>query len=282
MSDEVDYRKASRTGWGQAAAGWAEQRAAFERNTMPVSAALAEAIAPQPGHTILELAAGIGDTGYLALELAQPGGELITTDFAPEMLTAAQARAEELGVADRVRFKQVDAESIDLDAASVDGVLCRWGYMLMLDPGAALRETRRVLRPGGRVALAAWAAAADNPWMTAQNELIAELGFAGPVTPGEPGPFAWSEAGTAERFLEEAGFADVEAHRLPFSFRFASFDEHWTFKLGTSRFLRETLDRHPGAEEQVREALRERLAPQAAADGSLTLPAETWVAAATA
>ena len=50
----------------------------------------------------------------------------------------------------------MEAEWIDLPTASVDGVLCRFGYMLLADPEAALRETRRVLKPGGRVALAVW------------------------------------------------------------------------------------------------------------------------------
>src|SRR5919198_3735025 len=131
---------------------------------MPVSAWMVEAIDPQPGHTVLELAAGTGDTGLLAAELIEPGGTLICSDFAPEMLATAQRRAEELGIRN-VRFRQIDAETaIDLEAASVDGVLCRWGYMLMIDPGTALQETRRVLKSGGRLALAAWTGPEDNLW----------------------------------------------------------------------------------------------------------------------
>src|SRR3954465_15361411 len=102
-------------------------QAAFE----PVSHWMVDAIAPQPGHTVLELAAGPGDTGFLAAELIQPGGTLISSDFSPEMLSVPQRRAEALGVPN-VRFRQIDPErSIDLDAAGVDGVLSRWGYMLM-------------------------------------------------------------------------------------------------------------------------------------------------------
>ena len=105
-----------------------------------------------PGIALLELAAGPGDTGFLAAELIRPGGELISSDLVPEMLMVAQRRAEELGL-DNVRFKQIDAEtSIDIDAASIDGVLCRWGYMLMADPGdraardAARAQARRPAR----------------------------------------------------------------------------------------------------------------------------------------
>src|SRR4051812_50052205 len=79
--------------WARAAQGWESRADWFRQATMPVAAWMIDAIQPQPGQTILDLAAGIGDTGFLAAELIEPGGQLITTDFAPEMLSAAQRRA---------------------------------------------------------------------------------------------------------------------------------------------------------------------------------------------
>ena len=84
-----------------------------------------------------------------------PTGGVILSDQAEAMLEGARARAGELRLTN-VEFQVWNAEWIDLPVASVDAVLCRWGYMLMADPGAALSETRRVLRPGGRVAFAVW------------------------------------------------------------------------------------------------------------------------------
>src|ERR687893_2329663 len=121
----------SRERWVRAAEGWEARADQLARDTMPVSSRLVELVRPQPGHEILDLAAGLGDTGFLAAELIRPNGTLITSDFAPEMLAAAQRRAEQKGITN-VRFKQVDLNlPIDLPAASLDGVLCRWGYMLL-------------------------------------------------------------------------------------------------------------------------------------------------------
>ena len=145
----MSYREENRRRWQTVAAGWEKHADDIRRDTMPVTSWMLDAIEPQPGHQLLELAAGIGDTGFLAAELIEPGGTLITSDLVPEMLSAAQRRAEQLGVRN-VRFRQIDAEAIDQPAASLDGVLCRWGYMLMPDAEAALKDTRRVLRPGGR------------------------------------------------------------------------------------------------------------------------------------
>ena len=78
MSDPEDYRAASRARWEAAAAGWETRRSELQRAAEPVSAWLVEAVEPQPGQTILELAAGLGDTGFLAAERVRPGGRVIT------------------------------------------------------------------------------------------------------------------------------------------------------------------------------------------------------------
>ena len=129
----------------------------------PVSHWMIEAVSPQPGERVLELAAGMGETGMLAAELVAPVGGVIVSDQAEAMLAGARARAAELGLAN-LEFQVLNAEWIDLPLASFDVVLCRWGYMLMADPETALGETRRVLRPGGRLALAVWDALELNPW----------------------------------------------------------------------------------------------------------------------
>ena len=216
----MSYREENRRRWQTVAAGWEKHADEIRRDTMPVTSWMLDAIEPQPGHQLLEIAAGIGDTGFLAAELIEPGGTLITSDLVPEMLTAAQRRAERLGLSN-VRFRQIDAEAIDQPAASLDGVLSRFGYMLMTDAEAALKDTRRVLRPGGRLALAAWADPADNPWTVLPVRELQERGLVEPVPPG-PGQFAWAPEGTIEENLDAAGFVEYEVESLPFTVRYAS------------------------------------------------------------
>ena len=274
------YRTENRHRWASTAAGWEARADALRSWTMPVSAWMVDAIGPHPGHTILEHAAGPGDTGYLTAELITPGGTLICSDLVPEMLTVAQRRAQALGIPN-VRFRQIDGENIDIDVASLDGVLCRWGYMVMADANAALRETRRVLRPGGRVALAAWTAADENRWAT---EPIRELLRRGPMEepdPTGPGQFAWAEPGVIAEQLEDAGFVEHRVEALDFTLDYPSVAEWWASQRDVSlRFAQATAALDATTTAAVQAALTDTAEPRTRADGIVAVPARTWVAVA--
>jgi ubiquinone/menaquinone biosynthesis C-methylase UbiE len=254
MTDERDELIAR---WDNMAAGWKATRANFQGSMEPVSQWLVEAIHPQPGHSVLELAAGLGDTGLLAAQLVAPGGRVLITDGSDNMVAAAREHAEEVG-ATNVELRSMQAEWIDLPTASVDGVICRFGYMLLLDPEAALRETRRVLKPGGRVALAVWDDLERNPWMKVLREAVAEL-------------------------LATAGFEDVEVSAIDLVMRAESLDAWWDQVMQTSITTAELLRGLAPAEHyQLRDLVDAGYSPYVRDDGMLEAPARALVAAAAA
>jgi SAM-dependent methyltransferase len=280
--DPEAYRAESRARWEQAAAGWAQDRESFMADTMPVTRWMLDAARLQPGHTVLELAAGPADTGLMAAELVAPGGRAIITDSADAMIEAAKARAQEVGAAN-VEIRPMEAEWIDLPAASVDAVLCRWGYMLLADPEAGLRETRRVVRPGGRVALAAWAGAEHNPWIALMGKAMVDRGHVEPEPPGMPGPLAFGQSGRIEELLDAAGFDDVVVEPLDFEFHAPSLDEWWERSLRASaRFANVVRGLSPAEHYALRDAVDASYRPFVHDDGSLAIPARALVAAASA
>src|SRR5439155_20313460 len=126
-----------------------------------------------------------------------------------------------------VEFQVLGAEWIDLPVASVDAVLCRWGYMLMADPVAALAESRRVLRPGGRLALAVWDAIAHNPWALLPAQELRERGLLPEPQEGQPGPFALGDRGLVAELLAQTGFAELEVQSMVLWRRHPSFEDLW-------------------------------------------------------
>ena len=280
--DPEAFRAESRDRWERAAAGWEATRERLQRDAAPVTDWLLDAAGLRPGATVLEVAAGAGETGLQAARRVAPGGRAIITDGAEAMVAAVERRAAELGLAD-VEVRPMEAEWLDLPAASVDALVCRWGLMLLADPEAALREWRRVLRPGGRLALAAWAAPDANPWLTRLHGLLVERGLSPAGDPGDPGPFALADPERLEDLLWGAGLTGVRVEALDFVYRAASLDEWWEHAIATSsRAADAVAGLAPAEHYALRDAFDGAYAEFADATGRVAIPARTLVAVAEA
>lgn len=275
----ADYSRASHALWEAMAPGWDERHAYFEEIARPVTERMLELLDPSPGDAILDLAAGTGVVGFSAAALVGPTGRVIVSDFAGGMVEAASRRAKELGL-DNVECRVLDAERLDLPDGSVDGVLCRWGYMLMADVAAALQETRRVLRADGRVACAVFAGPEQNPWAALPSRVVQQRGHIPPPEADAPGILALADRDRLRLLFTEAGFADPAIEEVAFGFRFASVDEYWDFLNSAAGPIAMVLSR---LGEDERERIRGEIAEQLhafGASGQIELPAKSLVASA--
>jgi SAM-dependent methyltransferase len=277
-----DQRERLLDGWDEAAKGWGRQADSVRDTAMPVSAWIVDHAALAPGKQVLELAAGPGDTGFLAAERVLPGGTLICSDASEGMLDVARERAAEQGITN-VEFKQLQLEWIDLPTASVDSILIKWGVMLVVDPEAALRECRRVLKPGGQIALAVWESAEQNPWATIPQRVLVELDHLEEPPSGGPGMFALAAPGQLQLLLEDAGFFDVVVEPIQMPRTYANMNAWIGETLDLSRSFRgawtQLSDEQRGA---VRARMLELSSAYVDGDGGLSLPAVSLGGAASA
>jgi SAM-dependent methyltransferase len=268
--------------WEQAATGWGKHAERMRDFGMPVSSWMIEHAGLQPGQRVLELAAGPGDTGFLAAELIRPGGTLVCTDATESMLEVARARAAQFQI-DNVEFKRIELEWIDLETASVDAALCKWGLMFAVDPEAALREVRRVLRPGGRISLAAWDEPEVNAWATIPTDALIELGHTSEPDPDAPGMFILSAPGRLQELLEAGGFVDVTVESVELPQSFAGVEEYVAQTAEISSVFGQSVGRLSDSQRSELVAKIAELAqPYTAADGSVRFTGRSLVAAADA
>ena len=268
---ENEQRQVSLENWAAMASGWERARDEREKLAAPVTEWLIRELAPKAGDTVLDLAAGQGDVGFELAPILGESGRLISSDFSPAMSEIARRRSAELGLTN-VEHRILDAQRIELADDSVDGVVCRWGYMLMPDPAAALAETRRVLRSGGRLALAVWSTAARNPWNSIAGRILAAHGYAPPPEPGEPGMFVLGDEELLGPLVENAGFTNVRMEDVPVHNDYPSLEEYVRRSNEMGGMFARAWAQAPAAEqERMQDELREAFAPFAV-DGGYRLP----------
>jgi SAM-dependent methyltransferase len=247
--------------WASVATAWAEHAEYADERGAEVSERMLELTRPGPGDRVLELACGPGGLGLAAAEHVAPGGEVVLSDVVPEMTAIAAARAEALGLTG-VTALDLDLDRIEQPDGSYDVVLCREGLMFALDPAGAAREIQRVLRPGGRFALAVWGPRERNPWLGVIFDAVsAQIGRPVPP-PGVPGPFSLEDSDRLAALLSDAGLSDVviDEHQVPL--RASSFEEWWVRTCALAGPLAKVIASLP---EDATQALRARVREATAA-----------------
>ncbi|SOD94248.1 demethylmenaquinone methyltransferase [Blastococcus haudaquaticus] len=171
-----------------------------------------QALGARPGQTVLDVAAG---TAVSTVELAAGGVTAIACDFSQGMLRAGASRA--------VPKVAGDAMALPLADESVDGVVISFGLRNVADPDAALREFRRVTRPGGTLVICEFSSPTWTPFRTVYTEyLMKALPRIARAVSSNPDAYvylaesirAWPDQAAMAARVQQAGWGEVAWHNL--------------------------------------------------------------------
>ena len=212
--DAATYKNAQREQWNKDGAAWRRWTPTLDRWYGVATRRMLDLARIQPGQRVLDIAAGAGEPALSAAERVGAGGYVLATDISEGIVELALQVARERGLK-QMEVRAMDGEKLDLPDASFDAVLCRLGLMYMPHPVTALREWRRALRPGGRVAVAVFSTPDRNSWGAIPASIIRRRAQLPPPVPGQPGPFSLGAPGLLEDVFRQAGFANPEVRAVP-------------------------------------------------------------------
>jgi SAM-dependent methyltransferase len=222
--DEPKPSEAGRAwGAGDAVSGWQKGAAVREQALAPVTELMFDLAGVAADMRVLDLGAGTGDQTLSTARRVGPGGWVLATDISAPMLDLAREAAGAAGL-DNIQTRVMDAQSLDVPAASFDAAIARFSLQFVPDVQRALVEVRRVLKPGGRFAAAVFSAVERNAFRAAPQAITSRL--AGRPFP-EPGPGQWAlnDPVTLGDAFRRADYRDVEVRSVPFVYRFGSLAE---------------------------------------------------------
>jgi SAM-dependent methyltransferase len=224
----------------------------------PATDALVEYARPVPGMRVLDLASGTGEPAISLATQVGADGHVTALDLSADLLAIAEKRAHARGL-NNLTTQQADAHSLPFPDDQFDLATSRFGVMFFRDAENALRELRRVLRPGARACFLAWGSFDQPYWQTMMGVVQRHVGGA-LLNPEDPNPFRFEEPGSLSKVLRAAGFSvDEETKTVPWTWP-GPVEEVWQYAQSVSvpfrpMLERVTAERWPEINRQVHKAV---------------------------
>jgi ubiquinone/menaquinone biosynthesis C-methylase UbiE len=263
--------------WETSSQYWNKHQALIEIMYAPLSRALAEVAGIQPGDSVLDIGGGSGEPSLTIARLVGESGSVTYADPAAGMVAAARSEAERHGL-HNITFHQAPAESLPFADSSFDRAVGRMSAMFFSDAPAALKESLRVVKSGGRVAFLVWAERGLNPFFSVVTAALDRHVPPEPEAEDAPNAFRFSRSGKLAKLLKEAGAKSVS--ESVFNFRIQadiSVERFWELRTEMSDTFRKKLAL---VDEQQITAIREEVLAEVAPyfpDGTMDFPGEVLI-----
>jgi len=263
--------------WTGSAPYWEKHREIIRQMFSPVTQALVEDGQIGTGQVVLDIATGPGEPALSVAGLVGPKGKVFGIDPIPEMVAAARRAADRLELRN-AQFDVAFADKMPFPADTLDAVISRFGVMFLPSPVDGVREMLRVLKPGRRLALAAWHFAENNPFHYSLSRVIDRYVESPAVAPDALDAFRFATPGKLRAILSEAGAISVSERLLQFRIQAAiSLEDFWTLRIEMSEKLREKIarlsnDQMTEVKRHTLESLREYVT-----DSGMSFPAEVLI-----
>ncbi|WP_281225851.1 class I SAM-dependent methyltransferase [Flavobacterium aquiphilum] len=212
--------------WNKFSPGWKKWDELTMDFLKPMGDEIIKLLNPKSDAIVLDVAAGTGEPG-LTIASHLNGGKVISTDLAEGMLEVAQENAKKRGIKN---FETIvcDVCELPFEDNTFDAVSCRFGFMFFPDMELAIKEMKRVLKPGGKIATAVWNIPDKNFWITATMETISKNIEITPPPPRAPGMFRCAKEGFMTDLFSQAGLKNVSAKEVTGKLNCKTTDVYWS------------------------------------------------------